>query len=95
MLSWFGSVFTNALGAVAGFFLAGLLLKDADPMVVAAIGAVFLGPIFYQFVSRKIIKTTEDSLSGPKRSPGRAILLWLVMFVVLAAALIIYGLSQR
>ena len=91
------SVFANILGACIGLIFGALVAVKLkmEGFVIAlplAIGLLIGRFIFTRLIGKKVAKEiyeqTEEAVHG---NPTKTILLWLLMFIILAAGLIIFG----
>lgn len=78
------------IGAV-GLLGGGTIFENPTIAIIIGIIGVITGWNIPKTVSEKIVTSTEESLSGPKRNPLVTIILWLIMFAILALGLIALG----
>jgi len=78
------------VGAI-GFLGAAAFLKEPTIAIAVGVISIITGWNIPSSAAKKIVSTTEDSVSGRKRSPFVTLLMWLVMFAILVLGLIALG----
>jgi len=89
---FFKRLLAAAILGAAGLFGASALLENPKIVIIIGIISIITGWNLPRDAADKtadkIVSATEDSLSGPNRNPLVTLLLWLVMFAILALGLI-------